>query len=73
LLVAGEEVALIGDYKYGGSLLLGSLNGLSRLRKSEIGMPDGRLVPPGTLVCRGSVAHFFVGTDWFTFDLARAI
>jgi hypothetical protein len=73
LLVAGEDVALIGDYKYGGSLLLGSLNGLSRLRKSEIGMPDGRLVPPGTLVCRGSVAHFFVGTDWFTFDLARAI
>lgn len=49
------------------------LIGLSRLRKSEIGMPDGRLVPPGTLACRGSVAHFFVGADWFTFDLSEAL
>ena len=73
LLVAGENVALIGDYKFGGSLLLGSLNGLNRLRKSEIGMPDGRQVPPGTLVCRGSVADLFVGADWFTFDLSQAI
>lgn len=73
LLVAGENVALMGDYKYGGSLLLGNLNDLSRLEKSQIGMPDGRLAPPGTLVCRGSVAHFFVGADWFTFDLTRAI
>jgi len=73
LIVAGESVGLIGDYKYGGSLLVGSLGDLSRLRKSELGMPDGRLVPPGTLVCRGSVAHFFVGTNWFAFDLVQAI
>jgi hypothetical protein len=73
LLVAGENVALIGDYKYGGSLLLGSLDGLNRLKKSELGMPDGRLIPPGTLVCRGSVAHLFIGADWFTFDLNQAI
>ena len=71
LLVAGEHVALLGDYQYGGSLLLGELSGLSRLRKGEIGMPDSRPVPPGTLVCRGSVADFFVGADWFTFDLAQ--
>ncbi|KQZ70112.1 hypothetical protein [Nocardioides sp. Root151] len=73
LLIAGEKVALMGDYKFGGSLLLGNLDNLSRLKKSEIGIPDGRRMPPGTLVCRGSVAHFFVDADWFTFDLARAI
>ena len=72
LLVAGETVALIGDHKNGGSLFLGSLGGLSRLETRELSMPNGRLVPPGTLVSRGSIAHFFVGGDWFTFDLAQA-
>jgi hypothetical protein len=71
LIVAGETVALIGDYKYEGSLLLRSMGGLNRLRKSEVGMQDGRRVPPGTLACRGSVAHFFVGADWFALDLAQ--
>ncbi len=73
LLVADENVALIGDYEDGGSLLLGSLGGLSPLKKSEIVMPDGRPVPPGTLVCRGSVAYFFFETDWFTFDLTQVL
>lgn len=45
LLVADETVALIGDCEHGGSLLLGSLDGLSPLKKSEIVMPDGRPGP----------------------------
>lgn len=73
LLITGESVAIIGDYDFGGSLLLGSINGLSRLTESEIGMPVGGPVPPGTFVCRGSVAHFFVGADWFTFNLTKAL
>lgn len=36
-------------------------------------MPNGRPVPRDGLVCRGSVAHLFVGTDWFMYDLAKSI
>jgi hypothetical protein len=73
LLVAGEHVALLGDYANEGSLLIGQLSDLSRLKKRELGMPDGRGVPPAPLTCRGSVADLFVGTDWFTFDLAQTL
>ncbi len=71
LLVAGEAVGLIGDYEYGGSLLMGSMpDGLNDLKRGELRMPDGSAIPRCVLVCRDSVAHLFVGTDWFTFDLA---
>ena len=73
LLVSGDRVALIGDDERPGSLLLGSLEDLSHLEKSEISMPHGRDASPGTLICRGSVAHLFLGADWFIFDLAEEI
>ena len=71
VIVADRRVGLIGDYDYGGVLLLGSLDGTSKVKKRELGLPDGRLVPPGVLVCRGSVADLFVGAEWFRFDLAE--
>ncbi len=71
LVVGGEAVGLIGDYAHRGCLLLGSVpEGLNDLKRGELRMPDGSAIPRGVLVCRDSVAHLFVGTDWFTFDLA---
>lgn len=71
VVVAGDTVALIGDYNASGALLIGSLGNPRGLRKGSIEMPRGRSVPRGTLVCRGSVANLFVGADWFMFDLSE--
>lgn len=70
VLVAGGTVGFVGGYHDVGSLTFGSVVSPRQLRTSRLTMPDGRPVPPGVLVCRGSTAHLFVGADWFTFDLA---
>ena len=71
LVVAGDVIGLIGSYADGASLRTGSLrNGLRRSDKGRLSMPDGAPAAHGDLVCRGSIAHLFVGADWFTFDLA---
>lgn len=74
LLVAGDLVAFMGAYGDGGSFLLGSLgDGLLNLQRGELVMPDGQPVPRRSIICRGSLAHLFVGADWFTFDLAASL
>lgn len=72
VVVSGRAVALIGDQYYGGVVRRGTLDRGRELEKLSLGLPGGRLVPPGALVCRGSVAHLFVGAEWFQFDLTSA-
>lgn len=73
LVAAGDTIGLIGSYADAASLRTGSLrDGLSRLDKSRLGLPDGAQAASRALICRGSIAHLFVGAEWFTFDLADA-
>jgi hypothetical protein len=74
IVVAGDDVAVVGGYGDPGALRLGSLDDLGRLTAGALVMPDGRPLPASaTLVCRGGVADLFVGARRFTFDLADAV
>lgn len=71
IVVAGDSVGIIGDYSEPGMLRVGSLRDSSdRLTRHELRMPNGEPLQRSELICRDSLAHFFVGTEWLTFDLA---
>ncbi|MBB5839914.1 hypothetical protein [Kribbella italica] len=71
IVAAGDTVGLIGSYDEPGSVLVGRLTDgqLESPRTWSLTMPDGSPVPPVRVTCRGSVAHFFVGTAWLRFTL----
>ncbi len=69
LIVTADTVGFIGSYAEKDALRIGPTSNLAQLKKYTLAMPNGAKPPPGTLVCRGSQAHLFVGADWFAFDM----
>lgn len=71
LIVADNDIAIIGNYEDSGALMTGSIGRLPHLQESLLRMPDGTEPPGGALFCRGSVVNLFLGPDWFIFDLSE--
>ncbi|MGY4644798.1 hypothetical protein [Cellulomonas sp. URHB0016] len=72
LIATADRVGLVGSYEDPALLVVGRLagdhsfveNGRFKLRT-----PDGTRLPAAQVHCRGSEAHFFVGTTWYSLDL----
>lgn len=73
IVVAPGRVGLIGAYGDPTLLVTGELANwrFNETGRHHLTAPDGRPLPPAQLHCRGSVAHFFVDADWYTFDLTN--
>jgi hypothetical protein len=71
ILADGDRAALIGTVADPSVLVTGLLDGNRYIEtdRRNLWTPDGRPLPQSQVHCRGSVAHFFAGADWFTFDL----
>ena len=69
---SGDRVALIGGYHDPGLLVVGVLaeGRFSETARMQLVTPSGDPAPSAPLHCRGSVAHLFAGTEWFSFDLS---
>ncbi len=73
IVVSGDTVALIGTYRDPSLLVFGTVRdgNFSETGRSNLRMPDGQPVIARPVACRGSVAHFFRGREWFSFDLTN--
>jgi len=72
ILRSGDRIALIGAYRDPGLLVLGEIsNGkFVETARQHLTRPSGDPLPPGTVHCRGSVAHVFADNEWLSFDLS---
>ena len=75
VLAAGNRVALIGDYRDPALLIIGDTQDgtVRELQRRHLWAPTGDPLPACKVHCRGSVAHFFIDPDWYTFDLAEDV
>lgn len=71
LVVAGDRVGFTGAYDDPAALMLGTLDQLDGLTRSSVTLPDGGEARDTARL--GSVAHYFHGADWFSFDLAAVV
>lgn len=71
IVVNGDFVALIGTYRDPSLLVFGTVRDgtFSETRRSNLRMPDGQPVMACPVTCRGTVAHFVTGQEWFSFEL----
>ncbi|MDO5533894.1 MAG: hypothetical protein Q4F65_04490 [Propionibacteriaceae bacterium] len=71
LLTNGDTAVLISAKGDPSLLVQGRfVNGcFTETGRSRLHMPDGRLLTARLLACRGPVAYFMQGLEWFSFDL----
>ncbi len=73
IIAHADEIALIGTYRDPSMLIRGVLrDGTFReTERTHLWSPNGAPLPKAQVHCRGSIAHFFAGSHWFSFDLSR--
>lgn len=74
IIASGDQIAIIGTYRDPSLLITGAIqDGVFRESgRANLWEPDGAPLPMCQVHCRGSVAHFFAGRKWYSFDLERA-
>lgn len=74
IIASDDQVGLVGTYGDPSLLVLGGLvdGRFVETDRLHLWAPDGSPLPRGKMHCRGSLAHFFVGTRWYSFDLQDA-
>lgn len=72
IVASGDQVGLIGTYRDPSLLITGAIQGgaFRESGRANLRAPDGAPLPAAQVHCRGSVAHFFAGGKWYSFDLA---
>jgi hypothetical protein len=72
IIATKDRVGLIGTYQDPSLLIIGFLdNGVFvETTRTNLWAPNGAPLPMARVHCRGALAHFFSGRDWFTFDLS---
>ena len=71
IVACGDRIGLIGGHRDPSLLVLGDIHDgrfVESTRARLLG-PDGSDLPPWQVHCRGPVAHFFVGAEWFSLSL----
>lgn len=71
IVALGDWIGLVGSYRDPSLLVLGALERqvFVESERARLRGPDGAELAPGQVHCRGPVAHFFVGADWFSLSL----
>lgn len=75
VVVADGTIGVLGSYKKPGVLITGTLRGdqFTPTGRHVLNLPGGAPLPWADLHCRGAVAHFFLGSNWYSFDLAKLL
>jgi hypothetical protein len=71
IIADGPQVGIIGTYRDLSLLITGAIQD-GTFRESErvsLWAPDGTPLPMARVHCRDTVAHFFAGRKWYSFDL----
>jgi hypothetical protein len=71
IIASGDQVGLIGTYRDPSLLITGAIQDgtFHESARGHLWDPDGGPLPMAQVHCRGSVAHFFAGGNWYSFDL----
>jgi hypothetical protein len=71
IIASGDQVGLIGTYRDPSLLITGAIQdgAFHESKRANLLAPDGAPLPMAQVHCRGSVAHFFAGGKWYSFDL----
>jgi hypothetical protein len=71
IIASGDQVGLIGAYRDPSLLITGAIQdgAFHESERAHLRDPDGEPLPMAQVHCRGSVAHFFAGGMWYSFDL----
>ncbi len=71
IIANGDRVALVGSYQDPSTLVVGSVadGAFVEEMRTNLWAPDGAALSAARIHCRGPEAHFFVGSDWYSFDL----
>ncbi|MBB2924502.1 hypothetical protein [Cellulomonas cellasea] len=72
IVASGDRVGLLGGYDDPWLLVVGRLGGgrFAERSRRRLRSPSGTRLPPVQVHCRGSELHAFVGSTWFSVDLA---
>ena len=71
IIASGGRAGLIGGYRDPSLLITGAIRdgAFHESGRASLWTPDGAPLPMAQVHCRGSVAHFFAGAKWYSFDL----
>ena len=71
IIASGDQVGLIGTYGDPSLLITGAIQdgAFHESERANLRAPDGAPLPMAQVHCRGSLAHFFAGRKWYSFDL----
>lgn len=71
IIAQGDRVGIVGTYRDPSLLIMGAIQdgAFHELERASLRAPDGAPLPMAQVHCRGSVAHFFAGGKWYSFDL----
>jgi hypothetical protein len=71
IIASGDQVGIIGTYRDPSLLITGTIRDGTFRESARVNLwaPDGTPLPMARVHCRDSVAHFFAGGKWYSFDL----
>ena len=71
IIASGDQVGIIGTYRDPSLLITGAIQegAFHESGRDHLWNPDGGPLPMARVHCRGSIAHFFAGAKWYSFDL----